>query len=417
MNVGEFERNAIDATHWQDGFGLDDGFAAGSRSSIGLSLACPLALLFTVSKFVVVPKFVELSPAATPSYVVMSDCTACCQGDQVEMSSDVAAPEFSTGVLPSPETLPAPAPGPAPELAPAPAPAPTATWVPATPQNRKPAPAPTPAPQPVPTPKPTPAPPKDESDSLDDLFKEEPSTGADAKQATPASADAPIPAESKQTAGANASAPMRDDSAVQDAAAKPAAAADDIDFGDAAPDKADDSADANQPEPDMANGLDSLPEPDGATEPDDSMEPDSGIEPDNADEPADEMPAKDEPDDKTSLAPVESIGDLASDEMNSPTEVNAGDANASSVQPASDRPMAADGMRLWTDNTGTHQVMARLVKVFDGKVRLQKETGRFTTVPLQRLSQGDLAFVRRQAPALASAFSQQTASNQTGLGR
>ena len=52
-------------------------------------------------------------------------------------------------------------------------------------------------------------------------------------------------------------------------------------------------------------------------------------------------------------------------------------------------------MRVWMNDTGKYRVRARLVVVLDGKVRLQKETGRFTTVPFYRLSVGDLAFVRR----------------------
>jgi hypothetical protein len=76
-----------------------------------------------------------------------------------------------------------------------------------------------------------------------------------------------------------------------------------------------------------------------------------------------------------------------------------------------------DGLRLWTDNTGKHQVRARLVMVLDGKVRLEKETGRFTTVPFERLSLGDLAFVRGHAPALAATGNPQTARNSNGLGR
>ena len=60
------------------------------------------------------------------------------------------------------------------------------------------------------------------------------------------------------------------------------------------------------------------------------------------------------------------------------------------------------GMRVWTDNTGKYQVVARLVTIKDGKVRLLKETGRHTTVPFERLSRTDLAFVRSQTPIIAS---------------
>lgn len=52
-------------------------------------------------------------------------------------------------------------------------------------------------------------------------------------------------------------------------------------------------------------------------------------------------------------------------------------------------------MRLWTDNTGKYKVMARLVEVRETSVRLLKDTGRYTTVPFERLSRDDLAFVRQ----------------------
>jgi hypothetical protein len=56
-------------------------------------------------------------------------------------------------------------------------------------------------------------------------------------------------------------------------------------------------------------------------------------------------------------------------------------------------------LRLWTDNTGKHQVWGRLVTVTATHVRLLKETGKHTTVPFERLSRSDLAFVRNQAPS------------------
>jgi hypothetical protein len=65
----------------------------------------------------------------------------------------------------------------------------------------------------------------------------------------------------------------------------------------------------------------------------------------------------------------------------------------------------SDTMRLWTDNTGKFRVRARLVVVGPAHVRLLKENGKFTTVPFSRLSQGDLAFVRRHAEqAIAANF-------------
>lgn len=55
-----------------------------------------------------------------------------------------------------------------------------------------------------------------------------------------------------------------------------------------------------------------------------------------------------------------------------------------------------NGYRVWTDDTGTFRVNARLVVVLDGKVRLLKDTGKFTTVPFTRLSGLDLQFVEEQ---------------------
>jgi hypothetical protein len=61
--------------------------------------------------------------------------------------------------------------------------------------------------------------------------------------------------------------------------------------------------------------------------------------------------------------------------------------------------LASNEMRLWTDNTGSFTCQARLVRFSDGHVRLLKDNGHTTTVPLARLSTGDLEFVNRQASA------------------
>ena len=58
--------------------------------------------------------------------------------------------------------------------------------------------------------------------------------------------------------------------------------------------------------------------------------------------------------------------------------------------------IAADGLlppRQWRDDSGAFQVQARLILILDGKVRLLKETGRTTTVPMVRLSDEDRAYV------------------------
>lgn len=49
--------------------------------------------------------------------------------------------------------------------------------------------------------------------------------------------------------------------------------------------------------------------------------------------------------------------------------------------------------REWVDDSGTFRIRGRLIAVLDGKVRILKETGRTTTVPLERLSQADREYV------------------------
>lgn len=53
-------------------------------------------------------------------------------------------------------------------------------------------------------------------------------------------------------------------------------------------------------------------------------------------------------------------------------------------------------VREWVDDTGLFRVRGQLVATFDGKVRILKETGRTTTVPLTRLSLADLQYVESQ---------------------
>jgi hypothetical protein len=61
--------------------------------------------------------------------------------------------------------------------------------------------------------------------------------------------------------------------------------------------------------------------------------------------------------------------------------------------------LASDEFRTWTDNTGNFSCQGRLIQFLDGKVRLAKDNGRTTTVPLSRLSAQDLEFVQQQASA------------------
>ena len=76
------------------------------------------------------------------------------------------------------------------------------------------------------------------------------------------------------------------------------------------------------------------------------------------------------------------------------------------VVPVTETPGGLDSnsLRHWTDNTGSYTIRGRLIKLLNGKVKLVKENGRTTTVPLGRLSQSDLVFVRQQAGAVGFAL-------------
>lgn len=55
--------------------------------------------------------------------------------------------------------------------------------------------------------------------------------------------------------------------------------------------------------------------------------------------------------------------------------------------------------RTWVDNTGRFSTVGRLIAIDADAVRLEKQSGALATVPLARLSQGDLEFVSRQSLA------------------
>ena len=61
--------------------------------------------------------------------------------------------------------------------------------------------------------------------------------------------------------------------------------------------------------------------------------------------------------------------------------------------------LASNEMRQWTDNSGSFSCQGRLLSVVDSQVKLLKDNGRTSTVPIARLSSGDLEFVQRQANA------------------
>lgn len=73
--------------------------------------------------------------------------------------------------------------------------------------------------------------------------------------------------------------------------------------------------------------------------------------------------------------------------------------------------LASGEMREWVDNSGRYACRGRLLQFRDGQVRLLKDNGRTTTVPVHRLSQGDLEFVERQASAQRADVFSRTADN------
>jgi hypothetical protein len=60
--------------------------------------------------------------------------------------------------------------------------------------------------------------------------------------------------------------------------------------------------------------------------------------------------------------------------------------------------ISADGtlkVRGWTDDTGTFRTRGRLIAVLGERVRILKDTGRTTTVPIERLSAADRNYVEQ----------------------
>jgi hypothetical protein len=212
-------------------------------------------------------------------------------------------------------------------------------------------------------------------DDFDDLFNDTDSKGADAPPATP-----------KPESTAKPKVDDEDD----DLAAEPAddmpAAADDKESAKPAGDDFDDMFEDDSKESPKSAAAE--PAADDMTEPaDQPVADDESMPEEESAQVAPEIPV-------IATEPIAPSEDVAAPEATVP-------ADSLVVDPLQAEPAEAE-MRLWTDNTGTYTVRARLVSVLDGKVRLQKETGRFTTVPFERLSKPDLAFVQGLVPAIAS---------------
>lgn len=105
------------------------------------------------------------------------------------------------------------------------------------------------------------------------------------------------------------------------------------------------------------------------------------------DEPEDEAPSGDE-----KPAPTERPADEAPGEE--PSEKTEDD-------PFATLDAHPEPVRRWIDSSGLHETIGRLVEVHPDRVRILKRNGRYTTVPMQRLSKHDQAYATAVGERLA----------------
>jgi hypothetical protein len=101
-------------------------------------------------------------------------------------------------------------------------------------------------------------------------------------------------------------------------------------------------------------------------------------------------PAVKQPDADDPFAPLPPAAPQSRRQAASPTTVQRGWQLADPLLPAADGRLA---VREWADASGQFRIQARLIQVLEGKVRLLKDTGRTTTVALEKLSSNDRAYV------------------------
>jgi len=295
-----------------------------------------------------------------------STCEASCdQSNSDQPTPATPTPAAADNAPEVPEQLPAthnetprplrteePPTAPATPAAPVTAPAPV-TPAPATPAPvTPPAPKPSAAPAPMPAPAATPAPTK-------------PATPP--APAKPAPAAKPAPVEPADEAPDSELETLFNDADTEPAADMPA---DDMPADDMPePAEPSDAVDSDKPAA-AEDDVDALFDKSSAIQP--AAEPVAEAIPNQAAHPSDDL--------------TEASEAVASSELDSEPQL-----------PDSESPM-----RWWSDNTGKFRVRAKLVSVGDKTVRLLKESGRYTTVPVNRLSGEDLAFVRQQAPSLVA---------------
>jgi hypothetical protein len=70
------------------------------------------------------------------------------------------------------------------------------------------------------------------------------------------------------------------------------------------------------------------------------------------------------------------------------------------LPPAADRIRPVKpAARTWADKTGAHSITAELIEVKEGSVRLKRQDGKIVTIPVEKLSDADQAYLRDHAHA------------------
>jgi hypothetical protein len=85
------------------------------------------------------------------------------------------------------------------------------------------------------------------------------------------------------------------------------------------------------------------------------------------------------------------------------------DADSETSNVSTTKPIAPE-FRLWNDNTGSFQTTGKLVSITETHVRLLKDTGKYTTVPKERLSAEDLEYVNEMSKHLVEGTTDQFVS-------
>lgn len=85
------------------------------------------------------------------------------------------------------------------------------------------------------------------------------------------------------------------------------------------------------------------------------------------------------------------------------------DADSETSNVSTTKPIAPE-FRLWNDNTGSFQTTGKLVSITETHVRLLKDTGKYTTVPKERLSAEDLKYVNEMSKHLVEGTTDQFVS-------